>query len=41
MPMHLGSHQRALDAIKAGKFKDEILPVELKRQKREYNGIRY
>ena len=29
----LRSHQRALDAIKAGKFKDEILPVELKRQK--------
>ena len=29
----LRSHQRALDAIKAGKFKDEILPVELKDRK--------
>lgn len=29
----LQSHQRALDAIKAGKFVDEILPVELKDRK--------
>lgn len=29
----LQSHQRACDAVKAGKFKDEILPVELKDRK--------
>ena len=33
------SHQRACAAVEAGIFRNEILPVELKRQKRECDGF--
>ncbi len=32
----LGSHQKALKAIESGSFKDEILPIQVKKRKEEF-----